>query len=229
MPRELTGKTYKSELARYQGEVNLLQRKAREKKISTILIFEGWDAGGKGGAIRRITSSLDARDSQIIPIAAPTDEERAQHYLWRFWRHLPRSGRVTIFDRSWYGRVLVERVEGFATDDEWRRAYSEINAFERQLVGRGIVLAKFWLHITKDEQLRRFKLRQETPFKRWKITDEDWRNREKWDQYETAVHDMVERTSTQSAPWTLVEGNDKRFARIRVLQTVCERMKQALE
>jgi polyphosphate:AMP phosphotransferase len=229
MPKNLTGKTYKGELAKHQGELNLLQRKAREKKVSTILVFEGSDAGGKGGAIRRITAALDARAVQIIPIAAPTDEERAQHYLWRFWRHLPRSGRVTIFDRSWYGRVLVERVEGFAADDEWRRAYTEINAFERQLVGHGIALAKFWLHITKDEQLRRFKLRQETPFKRWKITDEDWRNREKWEEYETAVHDMVERTSTQIAPWTLVEGNDKKFARIKVLQTVCESLKRAME
>jgi polyphosphate:AMP phosphotransferase len=229
MPEELSRKSYKSRLAKYQGRLNLLQRKAREKKVSTILVFEGSDAGGKGGAIRRITSALDARDAQIIPIAAPTDEERAQHYMWRFWRHLPRSGRVTIFDRSWYGRVLVERVEGFATEEEWRRAYAEINAFERQLVDDGVVLAKFWLHITKDEQLRRFKARQETPFKRWKITDEDWRNREKWDQYEKAVHAMVERTSTQLAPWTLVEGNDKKFARVKVLQTVCARLQRAVK
>jgi polyphosphate kinase 2 (PPK2 family) len=229
MPKELPGKTYKSQLAKYQGQLNLLQRKAREKKVSTILVFEGSDAGGKGGAIRRITAALDARDAQIIPIATPTDEERAQHYLWRFWRHLPRSGRVTIFDRSWYGRVLVERMEGFATDAEWRRAYTEINAFERQLVDYGVVLAKFWLHITKDEQLRRFKARQESPFKSWKITDEDWRNREKWDQYDRAVHDMVERTSTQIAPWTLVEGNDKKFARVKIIKTVCDRLQQAIE
>jgi polyphosphate:AMP phosphotransferase len=227
--RELPNEEYKLELAKYQGRLNLLQRKARDNKLSTILLFEGWDASGKGGTIRRILSALDARDAQVIPIAAPTDEERAHHYLWRFWRHLPRAGRVTIFDRTWYGRVLVERVEGYATRREWHRAYNEINAFERHLVQYGTVLLKFWMHISKDEQLNRFKAREETSFKRWKITDEDWRNREKWDDYERAVHDMVERTSTQIAPWNLVEGNDKRFARVKVLRTICEQLEKALD
>ena len=227
--QELESKAYKKSLAKYQGQLNLLQRKAKNKKVSTILVFEGWDAGGKGGAIRRITSALDAREAQVIPIAAPTDEEKAHHYLWRFWRHLPRAGRITIFDRSWYGRVLVERVEGFATEEEWARAYTEINAFERQLVEHDVILLKFWLHISKDEQLKRFKAREETSFKRWKITDEDWRNREQWDAYETAVHAMVGRTSTQVAPWVLVEANDKKFARVKVLRTLCERLEDTIK
>jgi polyphosphate kinase 2 (PPK2 family) len=229
MSQKLSRKEYQRSLAKYQGQLNVLHRKARDLKLSTVLVFEGWDAGGKGGAIRRITAALDARDVQIIPIAAPTDEERAQHYLWRFWRHLSRAGRVTIFDRSWYGRVMVERVEGFATADQWRRAYTEINTFERQLVEHGILLLKFWLHISKDEQLRRFEERKNTPFKSWKITDEDWRNRERWDQYEIAVHDMVERTSTQLAPWIVVEGNDKRFARVKVIRSLCDKLSQAVK
>ncbi len=212
----------------HQGRLNQLQRKARGKGVSTILVFEGWDAAGKGGAIRRTTAALDARDYQVIPIAAPTDEERAQHYLWRFWRHLSRAGRVTIFDRSWYGRVLVERVEGFATEKEWRRSYAEINQFEDQLVNRGIVLVKCWMHVTKDEQLRRFKERQATPHKQWKLTEEDWRNRQKWDAYERAVNDMIEQTSTRDAPWTLVEANDKAFARVKVLETVCDHLNRAV-
>jgi polyphosphate kinase 2 (PPK2 family) len=161
-------------------------------------------------------------------VAAPTDEERAQHYLWRFWRHLGRAGLVTIFDRSWYGRVLVERVEGFATEKAWMRAYAEINQFENQLAKHGIVLVKYWLHVTADEQLRRFTERQSTPYKRWKLTDEDWRNRERWDAYEQAVNDMIERTSTREAPWTLVEANDKSLARIKVLKTACDRLERAL-
>jgi polyphosphate kinase 2 (PPK2 family) len=171
---------------------------------------------------------MDARNYRVLPFAAPTDEERAQHYLWRFWRRLSRAGRVTVFDRSWYGRVLVERVEGFASEDEWQRAYTEINQFEKQLIEHGIVLVKFWLHINAEEQIARFKARQQTPHKRWKLTDEDWRNREKWTDYLLAVHDMVGRTSTHIAPWTLVEGNDKRYARIKVLETVCESLQQRL-
>ena len=228
MKQSLGKKEYAAKLAELQAELHSLHRKAIDEKISTICVFEGWDAGGKGGAIRRMTAALEARSVRVIPIAAPTDEELAQHYLWRFWRHISRAGRMTIFDRSWYGRVLVERVEGFATEPEWRRAYSEINDFEEQLTGHGIVLSKFWLHITPEEQLARFKAREEIPYKRWKLTDEDWRNREKWPLYEEAVSDMVERTSTAHAPWTLVEGNDKRFARIKVLQTVCERLKAGL-
>ena len=190
-------------------------------------MFEGADAAGKGGAIRRLTSALEARAYQVIPIAAPTDEERAQHYLWRFWRHLPRAGRVTIFDRSWYGRVLVERVEGFATQEEWMRAYTRDQQFEDELVGHGIVLVKFWLHITPEEQLRRFKEREKILHKQWKLTDEDWRNRAKWGDYESAVNDMVARTSTRLAPWTLVEGNNKNFARLKVIGTLIARLQAA--
>jgi polyphosphate kinase 2 (PPK2 family) len=222
-------KSYSKALEAAQGSLNQHCRRAKQVGVSTILVFEGWDAAGKGGVIRRITAALDARDFQVIPIAAPSDEERAHHYLWRFWRHLSRAGRVTIFDRSWYGRVLVERVEGFAGEPEWRRAYSEIRDFEEQLVQHGIVLCKFWLHITKDEQLRRFKQRETTPYKRWKLTDEDWRNRERWDDYELAVNDMVERTSTRKAPWTLVEGNDKPFARLKVLSTINGQLAAGLE
>jgi polyphosphate:AMP phosphotransferase len=228
MSQRLDEPTFEREQLRFQGELNRLQRRAIRAGVSTILVFEGVDAAGKGGAIRRITAALDARDYQVIPIAAPTDEERSQHYLWRFWRHLPRAGRVTIFDRSWYGRVLVERVEGFATPPEWRRAYGEINQFEDQLTDHGIVLVKYWIHVSKDEQLRRFKARESSPVKRWKISGEDWRNRAKWNAYEQAVSEMVERTSTHNAPWTLIAGNDKHYARIAVLRTVCERLRKAL-
>jgi polyphosphate:AMP phosphotransferase len=228
MTQKVSQAAYPIELERLQGRVNRLQRKARAAGVSTILAFEGWDAAGKGGAIRRVTAALDARDYQVIPVAAPTDEERAHHYLWRFWRHLARAGRLTIFDRSWYGRVLVERVEGLASEAEWRRAYAEINQFEEELVEHGIVLVKFWLHITRDEQLRRFRDRERTPHKRWKITQEDWRNRARWADYERAVNDMVERTSTRLAPWTLVEANDKSFARLKVLRTIGDRLEAAL-
>jgi len=217
---------YKGNLEELQGKLNLLFRDAKQQRHSLVIVFEGWDAAGKGGTIRRITAALDARDYQVISIAAPTDEEKDHHYLWRFWRHLPRAGRVTIFDRSWYGRVLVERIEGFATESSWMRAYSEINDFEEQLHEHGILMAKFWLHITPEEQLRRFEERQNTPFKHYKLTEEDWRNRDKWPRYETAVNDMVERTSTGFAPWTLVEANDKRYARIKVLKTLCAFLEQ---
>ncbi len=226
MTQALTKKEFGKDLEKYQGRINLLQRKAERKKVSTILVFEGLDAAGKGGAIRRITGALDARSYQVIPIAAPTDEERAHHYLWRFWRHLSRAGRLTIFDRSWYGRVLVERVEGFAPERDWRRAYSEIGEFEEQLLDHGIVLVKYWIHISQDEQLRRFKERQKARYKQWKLTDEDWRNRARWPDYERAVNEMVERTSTGRAPWTIVEGNDKYFARLKVLTTACSAIKQ---
>ena len=179
--------------------------------------------------LRRLTGALDARDFHVRPIAAPTDEERAHHYLWRFWRHLSRAGQLTIFDRSWYGRVLVERVEGFASPAEYQRAYGEINHFEKQLVDHGIVLVKFWFHITKDEQLRRFRERQRTPHKRWKITDEDWRNRRRWNDYESAVDEMVARTSTRRAPWVLVEASNKYFARIKVLRTMADRLQRVLK
>jgi AMP-polyphosphate phosphotransferase len=229
MTQKLAKKTYERELEKFQGKLNLLTRHQKFRKMSVIIVFEGSDAAGKGGAIRRITSALDARYYRIIPIAAPTEEERAQPYLWRFWRHIPRVGRVTIFDRSWYGRVLVERVEKFCSEADWMRAYSEINDFEEQLVANNTVLVKFWLTITRDEQLRRFEEREKIGFKRFKITEEDWRNREKWDQYEQAVCDMVDRTSTGIAPWTLVEANDKNFARIKILKTLCQRIEEAMK
>jgi len=226
--QKLSKKTYEKELEKYQGKLNLLSRHPKFKKISIIAAFEGADAAGKGGSIRRITGALDARYYQIIPVAAPTEEERAQPYLWRFWRHIPRLGRVTIFDRTWYGRVLVERVEGYCAETDWMRAYGEINDFEEQLASRKIILAKFWLATSKEEQLRRFKEREKIGFKRFKLTEEDWRNRKKWDDYERAVCDMVDRTSTGIAPWTLVEANDKYFARIKILKTLCTRIEEAL-
>jgi len=221
--------TYRDELTRLQARLNRLYRVARERGRSTILVFEGWDAAGKGGAIRRITPALDARDYQILSIAAPTHEENAHHYMWRFWRDLPGAGRFLIFDRSWYGRVLVERVEGFATQEEWLRAYQEINDFEAQLVDHGSVVVKYWIHITPEEQDRRFKAREETPYKRWKLTDEDWRNRERRQAYDVAVDDMVRLTGTPIAPWYLIEGNDKRYARVRVLEILCDALDRALD
>jgi len=228
LDRSLSKAKYKDELKEAQSRLHSLQHEARILGISTILAFEGWDAAGKGGAIRRITGGLDARSYRVIRIAAPTDEEQAHHYLWRFWRHLPRAGRVTLFDRSWYGRVLVERVEGFATIGHWRRAYSEINEFEKELVQDGVVLRKFWFHISKDEQKRRFEARAKIPFKRWKLTDEDWRNRKKWDAYEDAANDMLRLTHTDAAPWVIVESNDKRYARIKTIQAVCEAVEERI-
>lgn len=222
-------KDYNDQLLHYQGKLNKLVRMAREQKRSTILVFEGWDAAGKGGAIRRITSAIDARSYRVIQTAAPTDEEAAHHYLWRFWRHIPRAGKVTIYDRSWYGRVLVERVESFAADKEWMRSYSEIVNFEEALLEHGILLLKFWLHIDKDEQLERFKEREQISYKKHKITEDDYRNREKWDDYKIAVNEMISRTSTRAAPWLMVEANDKRYARIKILKTVCEKLEAMLE
>ena len=229
MSRAIDRSVFRQKLEERQGRLNLLQRKARERGISAILVFEGWDAAGKGGAIRRVAAALDSAAYQIIPIAAPTDEERAHHYLWRFWRHLPRRGMLSMFDRSWYGRVLVERVEGFASPAEWFRAYSEINDFEEQLVEHGYVLVKYWLHITADEQLRRFKERERLAFKQWKLTEEDWRNRKQSSEYARAVNEMVARTSTRTAPWTLVEANDKYYARIKVIDAFCARLEKALK
>jgi len=225
----LDKKTYNEQLNHYQGKLNKLARQAHEKQISSVLVFEGWDAGGKGGAIRRLTHALDARNYQVISVAAPTDEERMQHYLWRFWRHMPRAGRVTIYDRSWYGRVLVERAEDFATEEEWTRAYPEIRNFEESLTHHGVAILKFWLHIDPDEQLRRFKEREQISYKQHKITEEDYRNRDKWDAYSLAVNDMVARTSTQASPWVLVEGNDKRYARIKILKAYCEKLESMLD
>jgi polyphosphate:AMP phosphotransferase len=228
LSQKIEKQDFKVELEKYQGKLALLSREDKFKNLTIIVVFEGNDAAGKGGAIRRVISALDARSYNIVPIAAPTEEERAQPYLWRFWRHIPRRGRMTIFDRSWYGRVLVERVEGFCSEADWMRAYSEINDFEAQLVRHDIVVVKFWLAISKEEQLERFNAREQISFKRFKITEEDWRNREKWDDYERAVCDMVDRTSTEIAPWTLVEANDKNYARIKILKTLCRTIEAAI-
>lgn len=219
---------YQDELAELQGRLNRLSRHKRFDKLSVVCAFEGSDAAGKGGAIRRVTQALDARKYDVVPIAAPTDEEKSRPYLWRFWRNLPERGRMTIYDRSWYGRVLVERVERYCSESDWMRAYGEINDFEAQLVKNKIVVVKYWLQISKDEQLARFKARESTPFKKHKITQEDWRNREKWDAYRTAVNDMIERTSTNEAPWTVVAANDKYLARLSVLRTLVEALDAAL-
>ena len=220
---------YQEQLLAEQARLAGLLRDKRMKHHALVAVFEGNDAAGKGGAIRRVAAALDPRQYRIIPIAAPTEEERAQPYLWRFWRHIPGRGKFTVFDRSWYGRVLVERVEGFCPPADWLRAYSEINDFEEQLVEFGIVVVKFWLAIDKDTQYERFKERESIPFKRYKITEEDWRNRDKWDQYVDAVGDMVDRTSTEIAPWTLVEANDKRFARVKVLRTLNDALEAAFD
>ena len=228
LDQEVDKETYEDELERLRGRLNLATRHKRFDKLSIVAAFEGCDAAGKGGAIRRVTQALDARKYDVIPIAAPTDEEKGRPYLWRFWRQVPGRGRLTIFDRSWYGRVLVERVEGFCAESAWSRAYGEINDFEEGLVESEILVVKFWLQISKDEQLRRFEARAAVPHKQHKITDEDWRNREKWDLYNDAVCEMIDRTSTEHAPWTLVEANNKQFARLKVLRTLVEKLEAAL-
>ena len=225
---ELEKREYKQRLVELQSRVHELSTRAASEGVSTVMAFEGWDAAGKGGAIRRITNAVRARLARVVPIAAPTADEHAHHYLWRFWTHLPRAGRMLIFDRSWYGRVLVERVEGYATEAEWRRAYAEINDFESSLVEHGVVFLKFWLHISDEEQLRRFQEREATGYKRYKITDEDYRNREKRGAYLEALDEMVERTSTDIAPWHLIAAEDKRWARIQVLERVCRALEDAL-
>ncbi|MBC7546047.1 MAG: polyphosphate:AMP phosphotransferase [Candidatus Sericytochromatia bacterium] len=219
---------YKAELEAWQGRLNLLFREKKFKDRNVIAVFEGNDAAGKGGSIRRVTQALDARSYDIIPVAAPTEDERNQPYLWRFWRHMPAKSHMTIFDRSWYGRVLVERVEGYCSEFDWVRAYGEINDFETQLSKHGTIVVKFWLAISQDEQLRRFEAREKIGYKRFKITDDDWRNRKKWPDYVRAVSDMVERTSTVTAPWTLVAANDKYHARIEILRTLTKAIEKAL-
>jgi len=221
-------KRYDKELEHWQEELFRLTRRKGFQDNAVVAAFEGMDAAGKGGAIRRVTGALDARQYQVVPVAAPTDEERAHPYLWRFWRHLPRRGKLTIYDRSWYGRVLVERIEGYCAEADWMRAYAEINEFEQELVESGAVLCKFWLQLSPEEQLRRFKERERTGFKRFKITQEDWRNRDKWALYQQAAADMVERTSTSIAPWTLVEAEDKNWARIKVLRTLVDAVKKVV-
>lgn len=220
---------YRREMKRCRERLAQLAWRAYDARRSCVIVFEGWDAAGKGGAIQRLTAAVDARLYQVIPVAAPSDEERAHHYLWRFWRHLPRAGYMTLYDRSWYGRVLVERVEGFAAEAEWARAYEEINNFEERLTGHGIVLLKFWLHISAEEQLRRFEERAKLPWKQHKLDAEDWRNRDQRAAYIAAVDDMVARTGTAGAPWTLVAAEDKRHARVEILRTVGARLERALE
>ncbi len=229
LSQHLTVAAYEREMNTLQEQVSRLAWAARQAQRATVLAFEGWDAAGKGSAIRRLTHALDPRLYRVIGIAAPTDEERAQHYLWRFWRHVPRDGRIAIFDRSWYGRVLVERVEGFAKVEEWDRAYFEINAFERSLVDHGMTVAKFWLQISAAEQLKRFKERQRVEWKQYKITDEDWRNRKQMPAYREAVEEMLARCSPPASPWTVVPANDKRFARVMILRTVVERLTETLD
>ncbi len=218
---------YQQQLITEQARLSGNMRDKRMKSHALVAVFEGNDAAGKGGAIRRVAAALDPRQYAIVPIAAPTQDERAQPYLWRFWRQIPARGKFTIFDRSWYGRVLVERVEGFCSESDWRRAYAEINDFEEQLTDAGIVVVKFWLAIDQQTQLERFQEREKIPFKRYKITEDDWRNRKKWPDYRQAVGDMVDRTSTEIAPWTLIEANDKRWARVKVLRTINEALEKA--
>ena len=219
---------YREFIESLQSRLHDLSLEMRQQGLGVVLAFEGWDAAGKGGAIRRITHAMSARDCKVMPVAAPSDEELAHHYLWRFWRHLPRDGQMRIFDRSWYGRVLVERVEELAKESEWRRAYAEINDFENQILEHGHLVLKFWLHIDPDEQLRRFKAREKTPYKKYKITADDYRNREQWPAYLEALNEMVEHTSTPAAPWHLIAANDKRWARVRVLEILCDTLEAAL-
>ncbi len=220
LTKSISRDDYNERVDRYQTRLRNLEHEIYIKRIPVIIVYEGWDAAGKGGNIKRLTQSLDPRGYEVVPIGAPNDVEKRHHYLWRFWKAMPKAGHVTIFDRSWYGRVLVERVEELCSEAEWRRAYQEINEMEAQLVDFGAVLLKFWLHIDKDEQIRRFKERESIPHKRWKITEEDWRNREKWDQYHSAIKEMLARTDTPVAPWTIVESNSKHYARLKTLKTL---------
>jgi polyphosphate kinase 2 (PPK2 family) len=221
--------TYVQEVTRRQIQLRELGYQVYLQKRPVVILFEGWDAAGKGGAIKRITEKLDPRGYVVYPISAPEGEDKSRHYLYRFWRRLPERGQIAIFDRSWYGRVLVERVEGFATPAEWKRAFKEMNSFERQLRDFGTILAKFWIHISREEQLRRFEERKAIGYKAWKLTDEDWRNRQKWGVYEDAVEEMVLKTSTRTAPWCLVEGNEKYWARVKVLTKLVEILSRELD
>ncbi len=226
--KEISDEEYKEQLDELQKELSDLGNKLYRKKIPVIIAYEGWDAAGKGGNIKRITAALDPRDYVVEPIASPEPHEKARHYLWRFWTRLPKTGHITIFDRTWYGRVMVERLEGFCSENDWQRAYNEINEFEKELTDWGAVIIKFWIQIDKDTQLERFTDRQNTPEKRWKITEEDWRNRDKWDLYETAIDEMIAKTSTTFAPWHVIESVDKKYARIKALQIVIEQIKNKL-
>ena len=222
LTRTLDRESYVRELTQRQVQLRELGYQIYQQKRPVIILFEGWDAAGKGGAIKRVTENIDPRGYTVYPISAPEGEDKTRHYLYRFWRRLPERGQIAIFDRSWYGRVLVERVEGFAREKEWKRAFKEINSFERQLRDDGAIMAKFWIHISREEQLRRFEERKQTGYKAWKLTDEDWRNREKWEAYEEAVEEMLVKTSTRTAPWSLIEGNDKYWARTKLLSTLVQ-------
>jgi polyphosphate kinase 2 (PPK2 family) len=229
LTQTLSPEEYEESLIKYQVSLFRLAYQVYVQQRPVIVVFEGWDAAGKGGAIRRITEKLDPRGFVVYPIAAPKGDEATHHYLWRFWTRLPEAGQIAIFDRSWYGRVLVERVEGYCTEAEWKRAYREINYFERQLVDFGVILFKFWLHIDQDEQLRRFESRAGDKLRSWKLTEDDWRNRDRWGVYEEAVNEMLLKTSTISAPWTVVEGNSKQFARVKILRTMVEKLSDELD
>lgn len=228
LDKEIENAEYKAELDRLQAHLGELHNRLYRKQVPVVIAYEGWDAAGKGGNIKRITEALDPRGFEVHPIASPEPHEKARHYLWRFWTRLPKTGHIAIFDRSWYGRVMVERLEGFCSENDWKRAYNEINEFEKELHDWGAVLIKFWVQIDKDTQLERFTLRENTPEKRWKITDEDWRNREKWDAYEAAVNEMIQKTSTTYAPWHILESVDKKYARIKALKIVIEELEKVL-
>lgn len=229
LTKTLSENEYDERLGKAQIKLRQLQKKLYTRKVPVTIVYEGWDAAGKGGNIKRILKALDPRGYRVIPISAPTRIELAHQYLWRFWNSLPPSGEIGIFDRSWYGRVMVERIEGFCTENEWRRAYQEIRDFEKELLNYGTILIKFWLHISKEEQLQRFEARANNPHKQWKLTEEDWRNRDKWDRYEHAVNDMILETSTKEAPWTIIAANDKRHARVKGIETVCAAIEKALD
>lgn len=229
LDKEIEEEEYRKELKELQEKLSRLHNKLYRQKIPVIIAYEGWDAAGKGGNIKRITGALDPRGFEVHPIASPEPHEKARHYLWRFWNRLPKTGHIAIFDRTWYGRVMVERLEGFCNENEWQRAYNEINEFEKELSDWGAVIIKFWVQIDKDTQLARFTDRQNTPEKQWKITDEDWRNREKWDLYEVAVDEMLQKTNTTYAPWHVLESNDKKYARIKALKIVIHAIEKALE
>ena len=226
--QELSNEEYKTRLSQGQVRLGELTWKLYQQKRSRVIAYEGWDAAGKGGNIRRLVEGLDPRGYRVHPIAAPKGDDASHHYLWRFWRRLPPKGEIAIFDRTWYGRVLVERVEGFATSKEWKRAFREINQFEQQLFDSGTIIVKFWIHISKEEQLTRFKSRETTDYKAWKLTEEDWRNRDKWSEYHAAIDEMLVKTSTNTAPWTVVEGNNKKFARIKTIETTIQALEKNL-
>lgn len=225
----LTDEEYKEQLKKLQKKLSEMHNRLYRKRIPVIITYEGWDAAGKGGNIKRITEALDPRGFEVHPIASPEPHEKARHYLWRFWTRLPKDGHIAIFDRTWYGRVMVERLEGFCSENDWQRAYNEMNEFEKELSDWGAVIIKFWVQIDKDTQLARFTDRQNNPEKQWKITDEDWRNREKWDLYEEAVDEMLQKTSTEFAPWYILESVDKKYARVKALKIVVEQLEKVLD